>query len=188
MVLRYRPEWLTPGGPGVSTFHFLEGNNVQDFVDGVRLFFSAIATLLPDDVTVQFPAEVEDINDQTGELTAILSVTPPASVTGSSTSSFAAPAGARVRWVTGAIVRGRRVIGTTFLVPITSAAYQTDGSLGSAQRTTILNAANALRTVAGASLAVWSRPSTTGGSDGSAHGVISASVPEQVAILRSRRD
>lgn len=188
VMRRYRPEWITPGGAGVTTMHFSGGAIPSTLANAVRTFFNAIAGQFPDDVTIQFPAEVEEVDETTGELIGTTAVTPPASVAGTATGSFAAPAGARLRWNTGAIVRGRRVIGTTFLVPITGAAFGADGTLLGANRTSIQTAAATLIATPNVALAIWSRPSTTGGSDGTYHSVTGASVPEQVSVLRSRRD
>jgi hypothetical protein len=55
--------------------------------------------------------------------------------------------------------------------------------------TTFQTAASALATPANnIHLGVWSRPSAQGASDGDWFPTVSASVPDKVAILRSRRD
>ena len=51
---------------------------------------------------------------------------------GSGQGGFAAGVGARVVWETGAVRNGRRVRGSTFVVPIWSSAYETNGTLHTA--------------------------------------------------------
>jgi hypothetical protein len=91
-------------------------------------------------------------------------------------------------WNTGAIVNGRRVRGRTFLGPLDNSCLQNDGTLSSSS-ITHANALGAAWTDAGLTTTlscVWHRP--VGGTGGSNHEIISATVRDKFAVLRSRRD
>jgi hypothetical protein len=193
-MFEYRPEWTTSsGGVGYSVLHASVVASSQGWVDAVRTMFNAVAGQLPNDVSISFPGEYLERDTETGTLLGSTAVTPPASVTGSSAGVYAAPAGARIRWNTGAIVAGRRVSGSTFLVPLATTAYQTDGTILAAVITTLQNAAQAYLDDVDMVPAVWSRPTFTGDPPvldrgGSIHAVQGVAIPDRVAVLRSRRD
>jgi len=183
-MIRYKALWLAgSGGAGVSTFHFEDISG--PVAASVRAFFAALAADLPTDVSISFPGEYEIVDIPTGELTGTIGTGAPASVVGTSTNAYAAPAGARVRWITTNFVRGRRVTGSTFIVPLRNAAYDVDGTLTSAFSTILNNAASTLR--GATTMRVYSRPQA-GLSNGSVSVVTGSSVPDRAAILRSRRD
>lgn len=185
---RIRVSWTGfPGAPGLSTFYNVSGTAPVP-VAAIRQFFQDLNAFLRSNTTITVHADGDDIDDADGTLSGSWAHTPaPAAVTGSaSTGVYAAPAGAVVNWVTGGIVNGRRLRGKTFIVPLATGAFDSDGSLG-AFRTTLLTAANTLLTSA-PGLAVWHRPSAPGAVDGSSALITSASVPDLVAVLRSRRD
>ena len=98
----------------------------------------------------------------------------------------AAGVGACVSWLTGGIVGGRRLRGRTFLVPLHNSTYDTDGTFTSGVLTALTAFQTAMR--AAGPLAVWHRPTTPGGTDGTSYGVIGARVRDRVAFLSSRRD
>jgi len=184
IVKRYVPVWTAgSGGLGTSTFHFDDA--ATGYAAAVRTFFSALVAELPTDVSISFPSEALLVDVASGELVGTESFAQPGSVTGTSTQAYAAPSGARVRWQTPDFVRGRRVTGATFIVPLRNGAYDLDGTLAAAFITTLGNAANTLRGAVG--MQVYSRPQA-GLSNGSIHGVTGSAVPDRVAILRSRRD
>lgn len=189
MVAEYRAIWNVPGGgTGYSVFHFNDpgdAGDAQDAANAIRIFFAAIVTLLPDDVTITFDNEMRVLNPSTGTLTGVFPVSPPASVVGSGVGTWANAVGTVVTWDTGSIVGGRRLRGRTFIVPLIGTAYDNAGTIASASIVTLFNAADTLRTnllAAVMPLAVWSR----------AHGQIalvqSASVNDRTAVLRGRRD
>jgi hypothetical protein len=154
----------------------------------VRTWFDTIKTTLPTAVTIQFPTEMEEIDTATGDLVQALPIDVLTQVVGTTPGAFASPAGACVNWNTGHITNGRRLRGRTFLVPLAGTQYQTDGTLVDATRTTIVAASTTLVSYQdNLVLAIWHRP-VTGGSDGEAAQVDSASVTDKVSILRSRRD
>jgi len=89
-----------------------------------------------------------------------------------------------VRWNTDSIVGGRRLKGRTFLLPIESVNYDSAGTLVTACLNNFQTAANTLEAVG--KLLIWHRPQQ-GGSDGVVGPVTSATVPDRVAWLRTRR-
>jgi hypothetical protein len=170
------------GAPGYSVFYATPLNDVQ--VD-ISTFFDAITGLLPNDVTITIPNSGDTLNDATGALVGSWTATSGVQHVGENPGLFAGPAGACVSWQTGGIVRGRRVKGRTFIVPLAGGCYDTDGTLEAANRSTLETAADALVASAGGNLLVWSRP--VAGNGGSSHPVTGASVADRVAVLRSRR-
>lgn len=187
MPSQYRALWSTPGGGvGFSVFHFqdvVSTTEAQNTANAIRTFFNGVAGILPDDVVITFDPEVV-VLDLAGALVTVFPVTPPASVTGGSTSTFNRAAGVRIDWNTGHIVAGRRLKGRTYLVPVASTTFDTVGIVTSAASTAILAAANALITATSSikPLTIWSRT----------HGIMwavdSAAVPGKGAILTGRRD
>lgn len=133
-MLEYRCPWSIPNaGPSVSTFHFdgTAGSAAAGAAaNAIRAFFLALAGSLPDDVTVTFDSEVREIDVATGELTNVVSIAPPPPVPGTVTGEWPAGTGARIVWQTPRILRGRRVRGATFIVPIGAGLFTTGGQLG----------------------------------------------------------
>jgi hypothetical protein len=192
MVLEYRVNWSGPPieGDGVTVFHG-RGDSIvpaataaADLANRARTFFDAIKALVPTGLLFDFPAEVTDLNTTTGDLEAVHVVTKPADVASTAAAgTFSKPSGARIDWATPAIVAGRRLRGRTFLVPLVGTAYDSIGTLAAAAVTTITTAANVFITGGGnVHPSVWSR----------IHGIqadiTSVNVPDEAAVLRSRRD
>ena len=182
-IRRVRAVWSGfVGGPGVSTFYFLD---TLTAVESVRDFFSGCSTFLPTDVHIQVESAGDVIDPTDGHLTDTWVSDPVAVVIGTNDAAYAAPAGCVVDWLTNTIGPHRRLRGRTFLVPLSDAAYQPDGTLATGPRTTLQGAADLLVTSQSTSFVIWHRGS---GTDGSVGLVTSALVPDFVAILRSRRD
>jgi hypothetical protein len=114
-------------------------------------------------------------------------MTPGAVLTGSTTENYAAGVGFRFVWNTAGVTRRRRVRGSTYIVPIKGSFYGPDGTIDNTLITNALASAATLVAADSGSMRVWSRPSAAGASDGAAHQVLSASVPDTVTWLRSRR-
>jgi len=131
-----------------------------------------------------------------GELSGSVSApTPPVAVLGTGTASYSMAAGVKLNWNTSTIRNGRRVRGTTFLVPTTSSAFNQTGTADTTVRTAINTAAaaylNAL-SATGLKGVVWSRPldaeDPNGPRDGAIADITGVEVSEKTAILRGRRD
>jgi len=83
------------------------------------------------------------------------------------------------------VVAGHRVVGRTFIAPILSNSFDTNGTLTSGVVTTLQNAANTL--AASGHLSIWHRPPVIGSPGGSLAGIVSATVPDKTTSLSSRR-
>lgn len=208
-LLRVKLRWSGyQGGPGYSVFHFRDftagvGSSAQvaGSVAKVDAFISGIRAFVPQVVSLQTVSDVEEINDTNGELTNVYTATPAAAQLGnaSSTSAFAAPVGAVINWRTGGVRNGRRVRGRTFLVPLSSSAFEPNGTLAPATLSGLGTAAAALiNPVGDGDLGVYARPTPikdgagnpTGeyNNDGAWFVAASYNVPDMGAVLRSRRD
>ena len=168
----------------------------QGAVNAVRGFWEAIKAYLPDELTLVVSPIVDSYNRETGELTlSTIAATAPASVAGTGTLGYTGGAGMKVTWETGQIRDGRRVRGSTFIVPCTGAAFTATGTVGTTPKTTVNNAAAAMMTalgVANTSLGVWSRPREASLAlpyrAGAAFEVMQGICSTKSAILRGRRD
>lgn len=184
-----------PGGPGVATMYSV---NTATLAASVRAFWQAIAGALPGDVHIQVEGFGDLLEDTTGALTGAWSTATPAIVNGTSGAPYMAPAGAVINWVSATILDGRRVRGRTFVVPIAGEAEQVDGSLSAGVLGTLSGAASGLVIAEAGGFCIWHRPRAAKPADGSrpavtaragGHALVTShSVPDLVAVLRSRRD
>lgn len=170
-----------PGAPGYSTFYAAPGGAVLSML---RDFFEGIKGMLPSSVHITFPSTGDQINDDTGELVGSWSGSTPTPVDGTSVVGYTAPAGICVNWNTSGIVRGRRVRGRTFLVPVV--ADEPDGTPAPLTVSTINTQALLLVSSSAGALKIWSRP--VNGVGGTSHSVNGAMVRDSFSVLRSRRD
>ena len=195
----YRATWTWsgfPGAPGYTTFHFLDPDPISE--SGInqtalraRNFWEAVDGLMPSTVKIDEPQILEEIDTATGTLIQELSWPGGSQMTGAMVGKYSSAVGAAITWNTVGVINGRRLRGRTFLVPMGMNSFETDGTLGPTERTTILNAGNALADASvglGIDLAVWHRPTSPGGTDGAAAGVTGCTVKDKTAVLRSRRD
>lgn len=192
MVLEYRVGWNVGGAnPGFTVLHGRsqsapgDQEAAEEMGERARLLFDAIKALLPSAVTLTFPGEAIELNTTTGVLEDVYTFTAPASVVGTGSTVFGWPAGVRYEWRSSAIVFGRRLRGRTFIVPTISSAFDTNGTLTSSALTTLAAGSTAyLGGTAGVAVspAIWSRT----------HGILgditSTLIPDEVSVLRSRRD
>jgi hypothetical protein len=136
---------------------------------------------------------VDVYNEEDGELMAsYAAAVTPGVVPGTSASNYAAGAGFKVTWNTGSIRDGRRVRGSTYIVPAGSNVYDGNGRILPASQTTVNNAAQAMigaLTLNATPLGVWSRPRILPTPRaGALFDVESGSCSAKTAILRGRRD
>jgi len=191
-ILRITANWTGfVGAPGYTNLHFLDVAASQgerdDTAAAVRAFFGSVSNLMPGVVSITFPTSADILDEETGQLVESVPMAAQTVVTGGGSSTYAAPVGAVVGWSTNTIISGRRLRGRTFLVPLSTGSYQSDGSLVATSVTTLANAAAALvANTGGVPLVVWSRPRP--GQVGAAGIVTGATVPDRAAVLRSRRD
>nr|CRY96522.1 hypothetical protein [uncultured prokaryote] len=191
-ILRVTAEWSGfEGGPGYTVFHFGGGGGVisdaAQVANRVRDGFDTLKSVLPNNLVIRVRPEVEEIDESTGMLTGYQGVEGLVQVSGASGGTYAAPVGAVVNWNTNDVRDGRRIRGRTFLVPLASGAFFTNGTVSSTTRTTLTAFADALTgTDFDSELVVWSRPKN--GSGGVAASVTGYRVSPKAAVLRSRRD
>ena len=172
-----------PGLPGVSVFYW-DFSTAAD-LSALNTFFTAVRGLFADALSWSIPGSGDNIDDTDGTLNGSWVATGSGTITGNGGGgSYPAGVGTRIRWNTSAIVDGRRVRGSTFMVPLLGSSYDISGTIGSTPLTTLRNAADAL--AANGGLLIWSR-NQPGSTDGVSSPVVSATVPDQVATLRSRR-
>lgn len=144
---------------------------------------------IPSGVVLRVRPTVEVFDDASGTLLSFLTVTTDSAEGGSASGGYSAAAGACVNWYTGGIRNGRRVRGRTFMVPLGGSGLQSNGTIDDTRLTAMRNANAALIVNnSDAKLAVWSRPSGPGATDGISYDVISTTQNDKTAILRSRRD
>ena len=188
-----------PGGPGVSTFYFghsgvgaVTSTDATNAALNLQAFFNAIKATIPTSINVSWDGIAELVYDGDGELAGSLTYTIPGSITGTGAAAYSGASGAAATWLTATIRNGRVLRGRTFIVPMSTVVYDTDGTITSTQLTTLRAAATALvASQAGANpwgFLVWGRPRGVGASDGTAALVTSSAIKDKVAILSSRRD
>lgn len=179
------------GAPGWVRMKFLGSLNVADANTAAANFRALILgwnAYMPTGSSMTWDSAValyDDAGAQTGEIT-LTAV--PAAVSGSSNVAYAGGSGAVINWTTGAFHLGRKVRGRTFAVPLTSAAFQTDGTLISAAQTAIQSAAQTFATSSPTPVVFSEKPNGSGGVSSLTAVVTGATVPDRSAILRSRRD
>lgn len=184
-LARMRVTWQGwPGAPGYSNFYCEAAAGALPLAQ-IRTFFDTVKSYLPAGLTLSFPGSGDIIDPATGNLSGAWSETAQTNVVGTGSGNYAGNAGAVVHWLTDSIVRGRRLRGRTFLVPLVTGAYDTLGSLGTTPLATLQSAASTLVGAASTPLEVWSRPGP--GYAGSQGTVTSSRVPDLAVSMRSRR-
>jgi hypothetical protein len=184
------------GAPGFTNLYFspAAGPDVDQAVVNAAVakaytWMNSFTSSMPTAVTVAVDPSVEVIDDSNGSLTAFMTGTPAAPQVGGDSGTFSAATGVCTSWYTGGIRNGRRVRGRSFMVPMGPTAYQNDGTLATTKLTAWRASANTLiANTDAARLAIWSRPTGPGATDGISYDVISANVNDKVAVLTSRRD
>jgi len=171
-----------PGAPGYSVFY---ANNLNPALAPYQSFFETIKALIPSGTTISIQGTGVLIDDASGAITGTYSQTPPTSTLCTGVGNYPGAAGAVCHWLTNGIVNGRRLRGRTFIVPLLSSAFDSNGSIGGTQLTTLTNAAATLAGASTANFRVWHRP--VGGLGGSSADVVSSSVPDLCVTTRSRR-
>jgi hypothetical protein len=197
-IIRLKMNWTGfVGGPGYTNMHFepVAGGDisqaiVNDARDILQTWITSWRPNLPTPVSVGIDPNVQEIDENHGNIEAFWTTTVAAPTAGTTSGSYAGGAGACVNWYTDGVWNGRRVRGRTFLVPMGNSTYDSDGTLTAgalgawrAATATFIAASNLAR------LVVWRRPSDQPLLiNGGAYDVNSYSINDKVAILRSRRD
>lgn len=179
------------GAPGWIRMKFLGSLNVADAntaAANFKTFLTSITSRMPTGSSISFDSTVAlygDDGSQTGEVTL---TTVPSAITGSSSAAYAGGAGLVVNWVTSAFHLGKKVRGRTFLVPLTSIAFDLDGTLNSTAQSVVQTAAQVFAVSSPTPVVFSSKPNGSGGVSNLVAVITGATVPDRSAILRSRRD
>jgi hypothetical protein len=191
---RYRMRWSGwAGGPGVSTLYASDvAGTPQDHSNAVAGLFADVMTpsgapsLLPAGVKIAGDPFVDVIDPATGDQTGTIGVTPVAALNGIATGGWADVSGLSLTWITASFIKGRRVKGRTYFVPMAAGAYETDGTLTTAVLASVQAAASQYLGKISEPV-VWHRPTTVGGSDGSDSSIAAGRIIDHPSILTSRR-
>lgn len=171
-------------GPSVSTFY--TSGSATSAVAALHTFYIAISNRLPDKLTWSFAGTGDLIDSNTGLITGSYTLTPPTAWAGSDTGLFVQGVGGRIAWQTATVANGRRVRGSTFVVPMATSSFAADGMLGVAAIAPVNTAISTLLTTMAGALQVFSRPGGTHATGGNAS-ITSGAMPRAVSTLRSRR-
>ncbi len=186
----------TTGGPGVNTWHCRDnsviGNaDLQPLVDGLHTFYDSItnggttgSSGFQRNMTISL---AEAVNVETSEVTAVDWDT----ITVPNVGASAPPVLAQIiTWRSS--VAARRGRGRTFLGPLSSAALEANGTPSEDVRSTILAAGNALISDFSGpdvgAFGIYGRQAAGGAGAHVLRDFVSCSVPNEFAVLRSRRD
>lgn len=158
-LLRLRVDLTGAGvvGPAVQTWYAdsLTGLGMNA---AVKTLLTSLANNFPDDLTFTIPNTGDTIDSGSGALTGTWSAAGGGTVTGTDAGAFALGSGYRIRWLTSGIVGGRRVRGTTFMVPCAGLMFSTSGRLVAASVTSINTAVSTFTGTMSGKFYVWSRP------------------------------
>jgi hypothetical protein len=184
-VARVRATWAGAAvtGPGVSTFYFNEIHS--GFVSALGAYFTAWASWIPTGTTVTIQNTGDLLDIPTGQISGTWTdgTTQVVAMTGAGV--YNQGVGVRVKWNTAGIRNGRRVRGSTFMVPTIGAAQATDGTPAAAALTAWNTAVSTLVTTSVSEMVTYSRPAPA--LAGQASEIISGSVADAVSWLRTRR-
>lgn len=201
-ILRVKARWQIPGaGTAFTVLHFGSGTGsdptdteASNSVSATRTFFEALKVYLPNVVTVDYMTDVEVIDVATGNLQGVVTAAAVASTSGTAgvSGTWSAPSGACITWTTGGLrtvnSKPRRVRGRTFIVPLATGAYDSNGNLSAGFLTSANSAATGLRgNFNGQQFGIFGRPGPGGSPAGVYHSVTGHRITDQSAVLRSRR-
>jgi len=174
-------------GPSVSTFYF-EELATDAPITALKNFFTANILRHPTGIQWTIPSSGDILNETDGSLAGSWSFPGAGGVVASTgPSNFANGVGYRVQWRTNGIHNERRVIGSTFMVPMEATAFEGAGNIVAGTITAVQTAASAFVTACAGDLVIWSKPKDESTADGELNAVVSAIMPDKVSWLRSRR-
>lgn len=181
------------GGPGIMTFYSSTlggetGTTASTLASATNAAVLQIQGDFPTGWTATGDTSVDDIDASTGNLIGTHTVSAWTRTGGSSAGFGPLAVGGCVTWLTATYLGGRRVRGRTFVSPVASEFQDADGT----PKSNLLTSLNSFGSAwvgamgSGQSPVVWHRP--VGGSGGLAVPIVSYSVRDKFAVLRSRRD
>lgn len=169
-------------GGGYNELYFAAtGGDAAAAHDAAADFWEAVGVLALSTNTFTTLGDVETVDEITGNITGVTSVTPRVKVGQNTGDPVPKSTNALIRLRTGNFEGGREVRGRIFVPGLTEGQSDAGGLLAST-RTALQTAADAMRTHAGSTLVVYSRTHHKYAS------VASCNVWSEWAVLRSRRD
>lgn len=171
------------GGPYINAMHFGNsgGETAQDAADAAGAFWAAIDNLFHNTLTWTTGSELESVNESTGQIISVQTIT-PVTGTGSDSSSPLPPANQMLcRWRTGNFIAGRELRGRTFIPGLTESSQST-GAPDAAWISGVNTAAAALIADADSSFGIYSPTHNEFAA------AVSGSAWTKFAVLRKRRD
>jgi hypothetical protein len=194
-------EWTGfPGANGYTNLFYLadteNGTEALAAATKSRLFMASFAGIVPLGITIRLVTDVRLLDETDGTLQNIFTVSGITDCVMGGVATRSAPSGGCVDWLTTTVHGTRRLQGRTFVVPLSTDQYQSDGSLVAGAVTALATGAETMRTASGPPFGVWGRPRLAdpeatppvtfrAGLWGPA---VSSRVPDKSVILRSRRD
>lgn len=170
------------GSPYLNTMYFREiDSTAQQAADRAAAFWNSADSLMHTDLTWDTEADVEVIDDTSGNIVRVDNTTPSSGAGGLTADVLPMATQGLIRLRTGSFVGGREIRGKIFVPGLTESA-STAGQPNASAVTTLETAATALIAAGGANLVVYSRK------NGTYAEVVSSSMWTQFAVLRSRRD
>lgn len=199
-----KTHWMgTTGGPGLTQLAYETSSggygtngDAQAAVNAVRKFWAAVATYIPNEITLTVDPVVDTYavdsvnNDLESTATA---ATAPAVVAGIGAGTYSMAAGLKLNLNTTGIRYGRRVRGCLYIVPCDSSAFTNTGVVNPSAKTAIDAAAQTMITdfiTGGITLGVWSRWNKIKHPErpSAFTPVATAKTNDKTAVLRGRRD
>lgn len=186
------------GAPGVATFY---GTDLAALRSALTNLWGGLCALpmFPSTFTATIETQGDVINSATGIIEGqwnAPAIAPATSGTGPG-APYSGVAGATIRWNTGTIADGSRVVGRTFLVPMVGTAFDSLGNLNDSLRLQIEAIAATFVSAAAPGFVIWHRPRAFRAATvklrelpahaGSLAVVTGSSVKDMTAVLRSRR-
>lgn len=184
-LVRVRVSWNGSPvvGEGVSTFYFDEAHT--GFVADLTALFADLSTPVPSGVSWVIPNTGDLIDIATGALSGTWTDGTAGTPGAGNLNDYAAGVGMRIQWGTSGIRNGRRVKGSTFIVPIGVNYYDSNGTLDTGLLAAMQTSVNTFFTACAGNLRIYSRPTDT--QSGQENVAISATLVDRVSWLRSRR-
>lgn len=182
------------GAPGVNVLHWAEVGHVDidntawaTMQEQLIETYNTFRQRLAGGITIQIPQECHIIEADSGTLVGMATTDElPDPIVSTAGTSIGGATMLLAQLHTGDIRNGRLVRGRVNVGPVADGVI-TGGTVLSAAQTDIVNGFQAASDPLGPRLGVWSRPTTSGGSDGQFSDVTGVTCWNLPAVLRSRR-
>lgn len=194
-LYRYKTTWNGLIGLPGYTFTYAAGNNLAP--SQIAIFWDSIKQYFPAGLKWTVDPTIVQLDEATGKMTGVTTQPQPADVAATGSTSYVPQAGAQIKWYTQGFSNGRKVVGRTYLVPLITPSWSTNGLIPQATCNAINAAADALRTGSAATLVVWHRPVYKDAAvpgdppvlvrPGASFGITSQACPTRSVSLRTRQ-